>query len=95
MSQAEAVVARAPVVSRDVDALVDTTAIVFGYTFVHICREKTQQNVRAGSEQLFETLTRQKNTFIFVEKKKNQYQSKKPRISSQVICLTLWNKTIG
>lgn len=63
--QAEAIVARAPVVSWDVDALVDAASIVFGYTFVYICREKVQRNLRAGSHQLFETQTRQRNAFIF------------------------------
>lgn len=60
MRQAEAVVARAPIVSWDVDALMHAASIVFGYTFVYICREKAQQNMRAGS--------RQRNT-------NNQYQS--------------------
>lgn len=41
--QAEAVVARAPIVSGDVDALVDAAAIVFGHTFIYICREKVQK----------------------------------------------------
>lgn len=34
--QAEAVVTRAPVISRDVDALVDAAAVVFGRTLVNI-----------------------------------------------------------
>lgn len=55
MRQAEAVVARAPVVSWDVDALMDAASIVLGYTFVYICREKVQQNLSAGCQQLFET----------------------------------------
>lgn len=77
VSQAEPVVARAPVVSWDVDALVDTTSIVFGHTFVYICREKMQENVKASSRQLFETHTRQRNAFIYLvlgDNKKNQYQ---------------------
>lgn len=81
MRQAEAVVARAPVVSWDVDALMDAASIVLGYTFVYICREKAQQNMRAGS--------RQRNTFIFfLGRKKNQYQSQ-AKLRSQVIGLTL------
>lgn len=72
MRQAEAIVARAPVVSRDVDALMDTTTVVLSHTFVYICRQKAQQNLRVGSQQLFETQTQQRNTFIFFlgEKKK-------------------------
>lgn len=49
MCQAEAVVARAPVVSWDVDALVDTPSVVFSHAFVHICRENMQQNVKASN----------------------------------------------
>lgn len=36
MCQAEAIVARAPVISWDVDALVDTAAIVLGRALIHI-----------------------------------------------------------
>lgn len=36
MCQAEAVVARAPVISWDVDALVDTAAVVLGRALIHI-----------------------------------------------------------
>lgn len=66
MRQAEAVVARAPVVSWDVDALMDAASIVFGYTFVYICREKEQQNLRAGSQQHFET---QKHIYFLLGEK--------------------------
>lgn len=41
MRQAKAVVARAPVISRDVDALVDAAAVVFSCTLVDICRKMT------------------------------------------------------
>lgn len=41
MRQAKAVIARAPVISRDVDALVDAAAIVFSCTLVDICRKTT------------------------------------------------------
>lgn len=34
--QAEAIVARAPVISRDVDALVDAAAVVLSRTLVHV-----------------------------------------------------------
>lgn len=86
MRQAEAVVARAPVVSWDVDALMDAASIVLGDTFVYICREKVQQNLSAGCQQLFETQTRQRNIY-FLRETKNQYQSQ-AKFSSQVIGLT-------
>lgn len=70
MRQAEAVVACAPVISWDVDALMDAASIVFGYTFVYICREKVQQNLRAGSQQVFETQTRQRNIYFLLGEKK-------------------------
>lgn len=70
MRQAEAIIARAPVVSWDVDALMDAASVVFGYTFVYICREKAQQNLRAGSRQRFETQTWQRNIYFLLGEKK-------------------------
>lgn len=85
--QAEAVVARAPVVSWDVDALVDTPSIVFGHTFIYICREKMQENVKASSRRLFETQTRERNAFIYFdlgdENKKSISVASKEKFSSQ------------
>jgi len=48
MCQAEAIIACAPVISRDVDALVDATTVVFRCTLVDICGEKIHEDVRAG-----------------------------------------------
>lgn len=45
--QAEAVVARAPVIPRDVHALVDAAAVVFGCTLIDICRETIRRAVRS------------------------------------------------
>lgn len=89
VSQAEPVVARAPVVSWDVDALVDTTSIVFGHTFVYICREKMQENVKARP---LLKQTRQRNAFIYFvlgdNKKKSISIASKEKFTSQVICVT-------
>lgn len=46
MCQAEAIVASAPVISWDVNALVDTAAVIFSRTLVHICRER-EKNKKA------------------------------------------------
>lgn len=72
--QAEAVVARAPVVSWDVDALVDTPSIVFGHAFVYICRENMQQNVKVSN--FWNTDLAKKHIYLFCSsgEKKNQYQ---------------------
>lgn len=43
--QAEAIIARAPVISWDVDALVDTAAVVLSRTLVHVYREKTEKRI--------------------------------------------------
>lgn len=44
MCQAEAIVACAPVISRDVDALVDAAAVVLGGTLVNIWKKKKKQD---------------------------------------------------
>lgn len=44
MSQAEAIIACAPVISWDVNALVDTAAVVVSCTLVDICREMTHND---------------------------------------------------
>lgn len=52
MRQAKAIIARAPVISRDVDALVDTAAVVLGRALVHIYereREMTVEDFRGSS----------------------------------------------
>lgn len=88
VSQAEPVVARAPVVSWDVDALVDTTSIVFGHTFVYICREKMQDNVKAISL-LKHRLSKETHFFILfwgTTKKKSISIASKVKFTSQVIC---------
>lgn len=52
MSQAEAIIARAPVISWDVNALVDTAAVVVSCTLVHICREMRHDNWERVFQQL-------------------------------------------
>lgn len=44
MCQAEAIIACAPVISRDVDALMDTATIVFGRALIDICKKKKTSN---------------------------------------------------
>lgn len=48
MCQAETVIACAPVISRYVDALVYTAAIVFCRTLIDICNEKHKQDCEDG-----------------------------------------------
>ncbi len=52
MCQAEAIIACAPVISGDVDALMDTATVVFSRALVDICREKIHKGVRAGPSKL-------------------------------------------
>lgn len=89
MCQAEAVVARAPVVSWDVDALVDTPSIVFGHAFVYICRENMQQNVKASNFR--NTDLAKKHIYLFCSsgaKKKSISIASKAKFSSQVLCVS-------
>lgn len=89
VSQAEPVVARAPVVTWDVDALVDTTSVVFGHTFVYICREKMQENVKASSL-LKHRLGKETHLFCSrgQKKKKSISIESKEKFTSQVIRVT-------
>lgn len=52
MCQAEAIKACAPVISRDVYALMDAATVVFSCTLVDICREKIHKDVRESSAKL-------------------------------------------
>lgn len=74
MRQAKAVVARAPVISRDVDALVDAAAIVFSCTLVDICRKMTTwmcfRNVAITNQLIFKVWPRLKKRFNISEVQK-------------------------
>lgn len=48
MCQAEAIIACAPVISRDVDALVDTAAVVLGRALVHIYERERERDDGKG-----------------------------------------------
>lgn len=53
MCQAEAIIARAPVISWDVDALMNAAAVVFSCALVYICGEKKEKDVRAAPLKMF------------------------------------------
>lgn len=71
MCQAEAIIACAPVISRDVDALVDTAAVVLGRALVHIYerereREMTAKDFRGSSRNMEAISTSPAVFFAFV-----------------------------
>lgn len=52
--EAEAVVARAPVVPRDVDALVDTSSVIIGRALIDVCSEtqKRETNTQERTDMI-------------------------------------------
>lgn len=61
--QAEAVIACAPVISWDVDALVDAASVVFSCTLVNICREDAKETIEIRMHMIHVVNT----TFLSVE----------------------------